>query len=69
MQDVPHDGFMRHLGVEGVGVANRVVLSLAHIRRERLATVGLARVVGLAVVLDEVRDERVREGGVVRRVG
>ena len=69
MQDVPHDGLVRHLGVVGVGVVNRVVLPLAHIRSERLPAVRFVRIVGLAIMLDEIRNERIRAGGVIRRIG
>ena len=69
MEDVPHDGFMRDLGVVGVGVVDRVVLALAHIRSERLAAVWPVRVVGLAVMLDEVGNKRIRAGGVIWRIG
>gem|GEM_PF-5438338 len=69
MQNVTHDGFVRHLGVVGVGIVDRVVLALAYVSGERFAAVWLARVVGLAVLLDEVGNERIRAGGVVRRVG
>lgn len=40
MQDVPHDGFMRHLGVVTVGVVDGIVLTFTNIRRERLVVIG-----------------------------
>ena len=69
MQDVPHDCLVRHLGVVGVSCINGIVLPLAHVRRERLLAVRHVRVVWLAVVLDEVRDEGVRARGIVRWIG
>jgi len=52
MEDVPHNGLVRHLGVVGVGVVDRIVLPLAHICGKGLpAVVVLSRIVGLAVVL------------------
>ena len=60
---------MRHLGVIGMSIVNRVILPLAHIRRKRLPVVGLLRIVGRAVVFDEVAEPRIGAGGVVRRIG
>ena len=53
----------------GVCFVNRVSLALADIHSERLPAVRLVRVVGLAVMLDEIGNERVRAGGVVWRIG
>ncbi|OSM08494.1 hypothetical protein MAIT1_04666 [Magnetofaba australis IT-1] len=60
---------MGHLGVVGVGLVQSVGLAFAHVHRERGAVVGLLRIVGLAGVANEILQERVRAGGVVRRVG
>jgi hypothetical protein len=55
--------------VVGVGVVNRVVLPLAHIRGEWLApVVVLLGVVGFAELLNELSDERVGAGCVVGRI-
>ena len=39
VQDVAHDGFVRHLGVVGMGVVDRVVLAFGNIRCKRFALV------------------------------
>ena len=62
---------MRHLGVVGVGVVNRVVFSLAYVSRKGFTVVVVAfwlfRLLGFPFG-DEVGDPRVRAGGVVRRI-
>ena len=58
---------MRHLGVVGVGIVNWIVFSLAHIRCKGLAAVIIClRIIRLSIVLDEILNEWVRAGGVVR---
>ena len=59
VEDVSHDGLVRNLGVVRVGVVNWTVLTLAHVCREWLAAVGLTRIVGRTVVLNEIRNERI----------
>ena len=71
MEDVTHDGLVRHLGVVGVCVVDGVVLALAHIGGKGLTVVVIA--LGLLGLLrlplgDEVGDPRVRAGGVIRRI-
>ena len=60
---------MRHLGVIAVSIVNRVCFAFADIRRERFPVVGLLRIVGRAVVFDELAEPRIGAGGVVRRIG
>jgi len=59
-----------YFGVIGVGGVDGVGLSRTGVAGERLATIVVgSRVVGLAVMLNKIRNPRVRAGGVVRRVG
>ena len=71
MEDVPHDGLVRHLGVIGVRVVDRVVLALAHISRKGFSVIvvafGLFRLLCLPFG-NEVGNPRVRAGGVIRRI-
>ena len=68
MEDVTHDCLVWNFGVVAVCVVDRVILSFAHVGRERLPAVRLARIVGFSVVMDELGDERIRARCVVRRV-
>ena len=53
-----------------MGVVDRVVFPLTHIRSEWFATIVIVtRVMGFPIVLDEIRNERVWAGRVVRRIG
>ena len=71
MENIPHDGLMRHLGVIGVRVVNRVVFPFAHISRKGftvvVVTFGLFRLLGFPFS-DEVGDPRVRTSCIVRRI-
>ena len=68
MQDVPHNGLVRHLGVVRVSVVDWIVLALTHICGERLAAIRLVRIVWFAVMFEEICNERVRAGSIVRWV-
>jgi len=54
--------------VIAVGHVDRVVLARSHVECERLAVIGLLRVVGPAVMGDHVLEIRVRASGEVGRV-
>ena len=69
VQDGRHDRPVRHLGVVAVRPVERVGLADADVDRERLAAVRLGGVVRPAVPFDELGQERVGAGRVVRRVG
>ena len=79
VQDVAHNGFMRHLGVVRVGIVNRVVLAFRDIRGERLAVIfrrerspcscSHRSLFSLLPFLDDLAQEGVGAGGVVGRVG
>ena len=51
-----------------VGHVDRVVLPRSHVEGERLAVIGLLRVVGPAVMSDHVLEERVWADGEIRRI-
>jgi len=66
VQDVPHDRLVRHLGVVGVRVVDGIVPPLAHVCREGLPVVVVRlRIVGLAVVTDELLNKWVGTGRVI----
>ena len=70
MQDVPHYCLVRHFCVVGVSIVDRIVLPLAHVSRKWLASVVVIfRIVGLAIMLNEILDKRIRACCVVRRIG
>ena len=70
MEDVSHDGLVRHLGVVGVGVVDRIILPFTHVRGEWFAVVGIgSRVIGPTIVLDEILNERIGTSRVIRKVG
>ena len=69
VEDGRDDREMRHLGVVAVRPVEGVGLAGADVDGERLAVIRLFRVVRPAVVVDELGQERVGAGGVVRRVG
>ena len=69
VQDILHDCPMRDFGMVRVGGVDGVGFTLAHVRHERFAVVGLLRVVRRAVAFDELTNPRIRASGVVRRVG
>ena len=52
-----------------MSVIDRVVFPFAHIRRKRFPVIGLLRIVGCAVVLDEIAEPRIGASGVKRRIG
>ena len=58
MKDVPEDRLVGDLRVVAVGHVDRVVLARSHVEGERLAVIGLLRVVGPAVIGDHVLEER-----------
>ena len=60
VEDVPEDRLVGDLRVVAVGHVDRVVLARSHVKGERLAVIGLLRVVGPAVMGDHVLEERVR---------
>ena len=74
VQDVAHDGFMRHFGVVGMRVVDRVVLAFGNIRRKGFALVAflfqpkfLANLFPFLLPLgNDLRQERVGAGGVIR---
>ena len=78
VQDVAHDGFMRHLGVVGMGVIDGVVLAFRDIRGERLSVI-FGIVIGDCLIelisrlrlpfLDDLSQEGVGAGSVVGWVG
>ena len=68
VQDGRDDRQVRHLGVVAVRPVEGIGLADADVDRERLAVVRLPGVVGPAVALHELGQERVGAGGVVRRV-
>ena len=69
MEDVPHDGLVRNLGVIGVSVVDRIVLPFAYVRGKWFFAVGFSWIVRLPVVLDEILNKWIRAGRVVRRIG
>lgn len=69
MEDVSHDCFVRNLCMVRMGIIDWIIFPLAHIGREWLAAVIVCLwVVGLPVAPDEILDEWVGAGGIVRRV-
>ena len=80
MQDVAHDRLVRHLGVVGMRVVDRVALAFGHVGGERFAVIAVGRVIGQAQsaprraalflpLRHDLRQEGVGAGGVVGRVG
>ena len=68
VQNVPHDGLVRHLGVVGVSVVDWIIFSLTHIRSKGLETICHIRVIRLAKVLNEILNKRVRTSGIIRQI-
>ena len=70
MQNVPHNCLVRNFRVIAMSIVNRVFLPLTHVRSKRLAMIVVrCFVVGRAVLADEILNEGIRAGGVIRRTG
>lgn len=69
MENGGHDRFVWDLGVVGVRGVDRIGLALTHVNGERFFSVRDTWIVGFAVVLNKILDERVRAGGIVWRIG
>ena len=70
MQNIPHYRLMRNLCVVAMSHINGIILSLAHIRGKRLPMIVVRRfIIRSAVLGNEIRDERIRARGIIRRTG
>src|SRR3546814_4249199 len=69
MLDVFHYCLVRHLGMVTVRIVYWIVFPLAHIGDKWLDAIRRRCIVCIAVILDEINDERVRAGRIVRWIG
>ena len=70
MQNISHNRLVRYLRMIAVRIVNRVILAFTDVGGKRLTMIVVRRlIIRRTVLLDKIRDERIRAGGVVRRAG
>ena len=69
VKDQRYNSQMWHLCVVRVRLVNRIGLSLANIHSKRFPAVGHIRIIGSAILRYKILNERIRAGGIIRRIG